>query len=570
MSGRGNKTATGKIGTPIRGKSATRGKTAGRGKTATPTQGKTATPTQGKKATQGKVTPGNLGETPTGTGATKDTAFELDSSDEEKKTQDKKEVENKNMKLGLVFCNDDDKIEHISVAPATTTGFNLPRAAGAGSLNSLHALQDNMQEWLPSVALITAMETLKEQILPPSMRGQVYVSNWEGAHFMLEDPTPDEAERNFQKLLQQVRIDPLTGAVGGNRQLRQVRERPWSILTVNVNDNHWATVVIALVDKRDDMTSNKDYYNRVERISVLEGLEAGFKGPQKTAIYARVEALLRTAGLQFPTATLENSWRQPIWVPEQEDAFSCGVRAYANIKTMLRRLAKAWEAMETDEESLAVRPPSATTAENRFLWDPMPGWFHYELERWEMIGSNAAAVVRGCDYQARVAVEVVQRARGPRDDPGQTSDAETALNLPDNDAYSGWPDDIAQTVRWQNAGIARMKKTPEPGPRPVEVTPTADPTRTERNKAMGKWAGVAVWLNPPPTVRRGGTKRPREADVIDLTGDDDGNGGAVPISFNRTRTDTNHYTNPFATRQSAPKSVMVRTAPAAKRRRTRK
>ncbi|KAK8070794.1 hypothetical protein PG997_010997 [Apiospora hydei] len=432
-----------------------------------------------------------------------------------------------------------------------------------------------MKGWLPSAALVTALGTLVEHIVPPSLRSLLYVSNWEGDHFSLNGPSDSGVQAALDLTDAFLKIRVIDGVVRGNRQLHQIRQCAWSILTVNVERNHWVTVIIALTGQDDEDNDNKDYYTRVERISVIEGIDPGPMGDYKVNVYSCVEGLLRFAGLQFTDSEAEplpeNSWRQPIWVPTQNNAYSCGVRAYANIKTMLRRLATAWEAMAPDE-GLKSLPPSATAAENRFLWDPMPGWFHYELERWEMVGSNAATIVRACDYQARIAVEVVKRARGPKDDPkkGETSEAKKAINVPNDDDdpfddddgmpfYEGWSDKMKQEVRRQYTGTGtpeREKKTPETDTSPEEDTPSPPPTLTERQVAIKEWAGVSVWLNPSPSVRRGGKKRPREDDVVDLTGNNDG--GAIPISFNRTRADTGHYTNPFASRQAAAKSVMIR------------
>ncbi|KAK7946455.1 uncharacterized protein PG986_010776 [Apiospora aurea] len=134
--------------------------------------------------------------------------------------------------------------------------------------------------------------------------------------------------------------------------------------------------------------------------------------------------------------------------------------------------------------------------------------------------------------------------------------------------YEGWSDKMKQEVRRQNTGTGAPepeKKTPETDTTSEEKTPPTPPTLDERQLAIKEWAGVSVWLNPPPSVRRGGKKRPREDDAVNLAGQD--GGGAIPISFNRTRADTGHYNNPFARRQAAAKSVMITRAPPAKRRR---
>ncbi|KAK8073930.1 hypothetical protein PG994_004829 [Apiospora phragmitis] len=438
------------------------------------------------------------------------------------------------LKLGLVLCSESDRYQHISTVPSDTTGIALPHPAAAGNINSLHSLQANIN------VLITAMRTLRERIVPQDMRdaNMVYLANWEEeAHFEFGHGQSEENQalstQKHRDLLEEITIGN-GGRIGGNRQMAQIRQHAWSVLTVNYDGNHWTTVIIALSDLMIG-GSSIGYYNRVERLSVLEGLDpTGGRGIAND-VYGRFEALLRRAGLEFPS-DIPTDWRRPVWVPTQHDADSCGVRAYVNIKTFMRRL-------------------------NHRLFDPMPGWFNYELERWEMIGSNAAAVVRACDYHARVAVEIVQQHQ-------DGLDAKEALNLPDRGALENdaWPDKEQKKVLNPSPQVAPEPETVvDPDDDPEETPPEIRPEDRPENQPNARKADsafkpplVPTLVFPIPKVHLRGSKR-RFQDFQDITQD-----GSGPSSSRN-----NEPNNPFARRQNRNAGVYF-VRPAQKKAKTTK
>ncbi|KAK8067824.1 hypothetical protein PG996_006936 [Apiospora saccharicola] len=340
------------------------------------------------------------------------------------------------LKLGLVLCSKADKYRHITSVPDDVSAFQLPTPGAVGNIDSLHSLQEQMTSWLTSNALLTALDSLVEQILPPSVREHVYVGNWDQeAHFQFANGAADE--RLHEALVGQIRVQQVDAADGttrirGARQLNSVRGKPWSILTVNVDGNHWVTVLVGLnPNVRLGGTPPRHHYGRVERLSIIEGLYQRRRQDQddddddasdpgeidsdiRKKIYVRLESLLLAAGLTF-AGEGPDDWRRSIWAPAQTDGTSCGVRAYAHIKQLLSRLARLGDAYAYayayDDRPFHQISPAAPECQAA-VFEPLPGWFHYEHERWEMVGRAAAAAVRACGYQARVAVEIVQETRG--------------------------------------------------------------------------------------------------------------------------------------------------------------
>ncbi|KAK8109545.1 hypothetical protein PG999_007682 [Apiospora kogelbergensis] len=369
-----------------------------------------------------------------------------------------------NLLLGTLICSRDDPYHHLRPLPNTNAGLRLPEeSAIVGNIDSVHQLQVDMQSWVRDSALTTALSTLNERILPPALEqaGMVYIENWtDELFFQLGSTAADEA---FIRRLNDVKFRS-TGQIR-QAQLHQIRRHAWSVLTVNLNGNHWVTVVIHLAGRPNRATPNR-YFSRVSRICVINGFENG----DTERVYRRVEAMLQHARLAFPgpapggagsrtDAGLQLAdpwrWRRTIWCPPQLDGSSCGVRAYVNVKNFLGRLVRAWEsradprrAPRVIPEVMAAGDAGQTENNENLFFEPLPGWFNYELERWEMLGVNAGAVVRACDYEARVAVEVVREQDGGRD--GRAMAAGGAINIPPKPAdadYAAWPEDQRAFVR---------------------------------------------------------------------------------------------------------------------------
>ncbi|KAK8005699.1 hypothetical protein PG990_011736 [Apiospora arundinis] len=368
------------------------------------------------------------------------------------------------LKLGLLVCPKRDPYRHIRTLPPTNDGIVLPFDSGSvGAISTVHSLQADMQSWVEGASLDTALRTLWQQLLPPGLRQMVYVTNWEDDSFFQwqsRERTVEQLQKAYDDSMVKLSKRRDDGRIA-QRQLHLVRRAAWSVLTVNVNANHWVTVIIHMAGPPPAagvVGNPHQYYDRVSRICVVEGLSPTPEGPDASPlgtppgnlpIYMRVEAMLRQVGLAFPDHRdpPEPLWRREIWRPHQGDANSCGVRAYSNVKHFLARLASVWESQNdpsTPPFAVGDYAASPNSNDGRFF-GPLPGWFHYELERWEMLGANAGAVVRACRYQARVAVEVIQRSE---DMNGNEQNAQLAMNLPRTpETHQAWPGPVKLAAR---------------------------------------------------------------------------------------------------------------------------
>ncbi|KAK7916968.1 hypothetical protein PG985_010576 [Apiospora marii] len=462
------------------------------------------------------------------------------------------------LKLGLVLCSKNDRYRHITTVPNDVSGFQLPTPGAPGNIDSLHSLQADMQAWVTGNALITAMDSLVDQMLPDEVRDHVYVGNWEASdHFRFRNGAADERRHN--DLLDRIRLTD-DNKLRGNRQLRDLRRRIWSLLTVNVDGNHWVTVLIALnprvrlgtpppkkkdkdgsEEPADGDDKNKDgkkpavesvtYYPEVQRLALIEGLYQDRAGRRtvRRGIFTRLESLLRRAGLRFPSDD-PRDWRRNIWAPDQDD-------------TLLGRLARIGDAGETRFRTIAPDDP-----ECRFVFEPLPGWFHYEAERWEIVGRNAGAVVRACDYRARVAVEIVQEEQG--------KEAKEALNLPKEEPeYILWPTPERDIVRRRM--LRKRQGTPSDdgggGGSDAGSGPELGFRRLNRRRPKYRKTPV-VLVMPPPTVRKGG----RYLDILPA-GDYAGGGSQLGSGGGNNLGGGSNDDNPFTRRQEAPTGIILRS-----------
>ncbi|KAK6856422.1 hypothetical protein PG995_006609 [Apiospora arundinis] len=457
------------------------------------------------------------------------------------------------LKLGLLVCPKRDPYRHIRTLPPTNDGIVLPFDSGTvGAISTVHSLQADMQSWVEGASLDTALRTLWQQLLPPGLRQMVYVTNWEDDSFFQwqsRERTVEQLQKAYDDSMGKLSKRRDDGRIA-QRQLHLVCRAAWSILTVNVNANHWVTVIIHMAGPPPAagvVGNPHQYYDRVSRICVVEGLSPAAEGPDASPlgtppgnlpIYMRVEAMLRQVGLAFPDHRdpPEPLWRREIWRPHQGDANSCGVRAYSNIKHFLARLASVWESQDDPSAppfAVGDYPSSPNSNDGRFF-GPLPGWFHYELERWEMLGANAGAVVRACRYEARVAVEVIQNAQ-------------LAMKLPNTpETHQAWPGPVKLAAR--AAGARPLMGSPPGlfgrGNIPPAMRPRGNNVTNflfQRNTSGGSANQRSV----------SGASTNSSISVIDLTQD----GGEI---WNPPSSDGGSALNndPFASRRAAPQAII--------------
>ncbi|KAK6840130.1 hypothetical protein PG987_005996 [Apiospora arundinis] len=469
------------------------------------------------------------------------------------------------LKLGLLVCPKRDPYRHIRTLPRPTTASSCPLIAApwAPSAPST-ACKPTCSPGSRGASLDTALRTLWQQLLPPGLRQMVYVTNWEDDSFFQwqsRERTVEQLQKAYDDSMAKLSKRRDDGRIA-QRQLHLVCRAAWSVLTVNVNANHWVTVIIHMAGPPPAagvVGNPHQYYDRVSRICVVEGLSPAAEGPDASplgtppgnlAIYMRVEAMLRQVGLAFPDHRdpPEPLWRREIWRPRQGDANSCGVRAYSNVKHFLARLASVWESQDDPSAPpFAVGDYAASPDSNdgRFF-GPLPGWFHYELERWEMLGANAGAVVRACRYQARVAVEVIQRSE---DMNGTEQNARLAMNLPRTpETHQAWPGPVKLAAR--AAGARPLMGSPPGlfgrGNIPPAMRPRGNAATNllfQRNTSGGS--------ANQRSVSGASTSTNSSISVIDLTQD----GGEI---WNPPSSDGGSALNndPFASRRAAPQAII--------------
>lgn len=166
-----------------------------------------------------------------------------------------------------------------------------------------------------------------------------------------------------------------------------------------------------------------------------------------------------------------------------------------------------------------------------------------------MVGRNAAAVVRACEYEARVAIEIIQKEEGNDD---VLIDAKGALNLScRSNKYLAWPDREMHKVR-RREGRERLSWSPPESSGGGDAGAGRGLEYRKPGPKTPKYRQTPVILDmPPPTVRKGG----KYLDILPAWGYSGGGNSISNISNN-----SNNGNNPFATRQNQPTGIILRAA----------
>ena len=200
----------------------------------------------------------------------------------------------------------------------------------------------------------------------------------------------------------------------------------------HVDSSHWVLAVVHLTDGG----------KRVNHIAVIDpatGTEAVIRA---MAIETQVKAILeKIGGLRLST-----DLQRDVWVPAQHDAEdnSDGPRIYWAWKETMRRLLQMYDAGWGYHEG---------------LWSDHNAWFHEETARHEIINALAWQMVRGMDYQGRVAVEAVTAVR--KDAAAEWEDSGPLMRPQSRDGDEKPKDMLVNSKRHQ------LRTMPEPPKRPV-------------------------------------------------------------------------------------------------------
>ncbi|KAI8949802.1 hypothetical protein F4801DRAFT_385710 [Xylaria longipes] len=277
-----------------------------------------------------------------------------------------------------VLCSASCPVLHIETG---IDRINEPQA-GWPDIRGLHSLNASRNQWLAGDAIEVSIEayirgfpTALQQRIGYQGLLALQPSIWHG-------PGTPQHNKGRERLAQAI-------ASPARRLVRNLKATEYNIFPICSNGNHWVLVVLHKNQVPSTADPTKREWSRVVQAVVLDP----FRSSQRTDfVHETLRRWLTQAG-QF---TFAPNYVQNVWVPLQHDDSSCGPRAYWHAKQILDRL------LALHENGINYNPS---------LWGDLSGWFNEGFVRDEMIGRCATTAVRLMDYNARVAVEVVNRTK---------------------------------------------------------------------------------------------------------------------------------------------------------------
>ncbi|KAI1091423.1 hypothetical protein F5B19DRAFT_277847 [Rostrohypoxylon terebratum] len=274
------------------------------------------------------------------------------------------------------------RIEHV------TTIHNLPPEPENGwpSVRGLNTLQASREEWLNGDAIENAL-TQHWESLPLQTQALIHLQDTSIEGLFLHSSA---------------RYDHFM--TGTNRRFyARLREKEYTLWPCNYDGNHWVLTVIHKGRSRADVGG----FDQVLQVAILDSWREVGSRSRKQRISTRLHGIFKKAGLQ-----VGNESERIVWVPWQQDQWSCGLRTFWAGKQMMDRI------QETVERSSGY---------DEQIWAPLPGWFNTDKVRWDMIGLNAYHAVKEMGYRARISVELVNSTL---DDTGYSVDARQPMQPP--------------------------------------------------------------------------------------------------------------------------------------------
>lgn len=358
-----------------------------------------------------------------------------------------------------VLCSGSCPVHHVETAARPLK----PPADGWPELPGLHSLNATRTTWLTCTAIETSIEAYVRGF-PKPLQDMIGLGELGLNPMIWCNSGPSAYDAGREKLEQAI-------ATPGRRLVQRMKRREYDIFPVCSNNNHWVLVVLhkSQVASKDD--PSKMEWSRVMQAAVLD--------PYRDD--SRIEFVLNTLRKWLVRAadfTFASDFRRNVWVPRQHDTNSCGPRSYWNAKQLLDRLLELHENGVNYDES---------------LWSPLSGWFNESFVREEMTGRCASDLVRKMDYNARVAVEVVQQVKEYSTSMAATENV-VWMNAGDKmrpmDMTGQKPEPRPQGFQWiQTPGAGTGAGT---GPAPTKAQPPAYPT--------GAPAPPQTPYVPPPAV----------------------------------------------------------------------
>ncbi|KAI1853345.1 hypothetical protein JX266_002051 [Neoarthrinium moseri] len=240
----------------------------------------------------------------------------------------------------------------------------------------LDSLQAGHTEWLNGSALDVPTEFRYLQ-QPPEVRQLINLLDTSADAGLFRHSGGTSLEHNADKVRQSLEG---TNHGGDSKLLKSIRAHEFTMWPVDVG-MHWVVLILQM-----QQTGGSKEFDHVAQAVIIDTdhdpLTVGF-------VLDRLKTVLAAGGISFartPELLLN------MWVPPQDDGWSCGLRCYAAMSEFMQRVTRLYLAGKTYEDS---------------LWEPMPSWFLAQSVREEMAGLCAAMCVRELKYKARIAIELV-------------------------------------------------------------------------------------------------------------------------------------------------------------------
>ncbi|KAI1391750.1 uncharacterized protein F4822DRAFT_388340 [Hypoxylon trugodes] len=256
---------------------------------------------------------------------------------------------------------------------------------GYPELQGLNNLQSSNDAWLIGDAIEKALGVYRDS-LPKRVSERIHIPD---TTFQLFNATDHELVSTLGKK--------------NAKFFRGFSMTEYTVWPICVNQSHWQLVIIrkamepypvaakGVKDKTPRPTGNR--WGRVVQVSVVDSWRDHSALVRSTMIHQRIRAFLEAKvnshELEFsfePNYQIQNTW-----APWQSDNWSCGYRTYWSAKQIMDRIMEIYVHGKNPE----------------ILWNDLNGWINPEFVRWEMVGYNAYAAVKHMEYNARVAVEMV-------------------------------------------------------------------------------------------------------------------------------------------------------------------
>ncbi|KAI1350581.1 hypothetical protein F5Y01DRAFT_146513 [Xylaria sp. FL0043] len=352
-------------------------------------------------------------------------------------------------RAGQNLCSSSCPIEHIDIP-----GNNIeePKASWP-DIRGLNSLNYSRDKWMTGDAIEVSIETYCRG-LPRALRDKIGLGI-PGINPKVWHAGPDGEDTLVLEI-----------KASRTRALNRIGATPFSIFPICTDGDHWVLVVIC--KSRPHGTKR---WSHVKHVAVLDP----FRNSQRVKMVNERLRLWLIEGGEF---TYSENYNKDVWVPLQNDATSCGARAYWNAKQLIDRLLAFYEA-GIEYSSL--------------LWNDLSGWFNEDFVRGEMMGRCAWAAVRAMDYNARIAVEYVNWVRDyektdgwkKADEmmkPADVSEAEPEKRPHISNIMALTPPTRTASILPKTPAGSRQHSGHDKAPVPNPLTPST-PTRANRRHA---------------------------------------------------------------------------------------